>query len=406
MRYFTFPILCTAFLLYGMAAFGQGPGGLRMTNQQIVMKVKMYDANGDGKVTREEYPGPESIFKRIDKDGDGVITAEEFAAFVKEDQGASRPTTAKDLMGATPVGGIPADVKAISDMSADDRYKGEDGGLYGKGQNTPPKEHLDAALNAAKEIQPLDKDGNPSKDGRVVFISIGMSNTSMEFQKFQELVKTAKISPSLLLVDGAQGAKVASMWAREMKDPRTGGSTWDELAARLEKAGVSPPQAQVAWMKHAEGGPALDGDFPAHARRLEFYMTTILQKLKSRCPNLRIVYLSNRIYAGNAITELNPEPYAYETAYADRWLILDQIAGKPELNCDPAKGEVKVPLLLWGPDLWANGETPRKDGLAWPRSDLGPDGTHPNDTGRDKVAKMLLTFFQTDPTAKPWFVGE
>ena len=67
---------------------------------------------------------------------------------------------------------------------------------------------------------------------------------------------------------------------------------------------------------------------------------------------------------GYAKVALSPEPYVYEEAFAMRWLIQDQIAGKPELNYDAAKGEVKSPLLLWGPYLWADGETPRKAGTS------------------------------------------
>ena len=80
------------------------------------------------------------------------------------------------------------------------------------------------------------------------------------------------------------------------------------------------------------------------------------------------------------------------------------MAGDAELNFDPEKGQVQVPLLLWGPYLWANGVKGRQqDDLIWNREDLGRDGTHPSDLGRTKVAKLLLDFFQNDPTAKPWF---
>ena len=46
------------------------------------------------------------------------------------------------------------------------------------------------------------------------------------------------------------------------------------------------------------------------------------------------------------------------------------------------------------------------DDLVWLRDDLASDGTHPSQSGRAKVAAQLLQFFKTDPTAKPWFVGE
>jgi lysophospholipase L1-like esterase len=64
-----------------------------------------------------------------------------------------------------------------------------------------------------------------------------------------------------------------------------------------------------------------------------------------------------------------------------------------------------MPLLLWGPYLWADGTTPRKsDGLTWERTDFATDGVHPSESGRRKVADMLLKYFTTDPLAKSWFV--
>ena len=119
----------------------------------------------------------------------------------------------------------------------------------------------------------------------------------------------------------------------------------------------------------------------------------------------RIVYLGSRIYGGWAVNDLNPEPYAYEGAFACRWLIQDQIKGNPDLNYDSSRGAVQSPLLLWGPYFWADGLTPRKsDGLVWEKEDLGNDGTHPSGSGCRKVAGMLLKFFETDSNARTWFV--
>ena len=81
--------------------------------------------------------------------------------------------------------------------------------------------------------------------------------------------------------------------------------------------------------------------------------------------------------------QLNPEPYAYESAFAVRSLILAQIGKKdPALNYDADKGPVKSPILLWGPYLWADGVKGREgDALVYKREDLGGDGTHPNPFG-------------------------
>ena len=165
-------------------------------------------------------------------------------------------------------------------------------------------------------------------------------------------------------------------------------------------------QVQVAWLKQANIQPT--EPFPKHAEKLAADVTTIIQLLTQRFPNLRLVYLSSRIYAGYATTPLNPEPYAYESAFAVRDVIDQQIAGGAALNYDRSRGAMKAPLLLWGPYLWADGLTPRKsDGLIWTRDDLREDGTHPSATsGREKVAQLLLAFLKNDATARPWFVAK
>ena len=184
-------------------------------------------------------------------------------------------------------------------------------------------------------------------------------------------------------------------------------SPWDQQMQTLRRAGVSPLQVQVAWIKHARRSPASLGEFPAHADEMRKHFVVVLNKLRERFPNLRVAYLSSRIYAGYAQTPLNPEPYAYESAFVVRRLIQDQIEGKPALNFDPARGQVKSPLLLWGPYLWADGVQGRKaDDLVWLRQDLAGDGTHPSESGRAKVAAALLKSFKTDATARPWFVGD
>ncbi len=179
---------------------------------------------------------------------------------------------------------------------------------------------------------------------------------------------------------------------------------WEVVAQRLKNANVTPKQVQVVWIKLANKTP--QGDLEKHGRKLQRDTLAVIQNAKARFPNLRIAFLSSRTYGGYATTVLNPEPFAYESAFAVRWLIQDQIKGQASLNYDEEKGKVMAPVLLWGPYLWADGNTPRKsDGLVWRRDDFERDGTHPSASGREKVAKLLRDFFKTDPLAKPWFVN-
>ena len=47
-----------------------------------------------------------------------------------------------------------------------------------------------------------------------------------------------------------------------------------------------------------------------------------------------------RVTLLHATTLPNPQPYAYESAFAVRWLIQEQTGGQAELNYDPARGSV------------------------------------------------------------------
>ena len=276
-------------------------------------------------------------------------------------------------------------------------YKGEQGGLYPGGENAPPAAHLRGGVEMARKIAPLDATGKPADDGKIVLLTIGMSNTTQESQAFLKLARAdGELNPRVVLVDGAQGGQVAMVTAEP------GANYWKVADQRLRDAGVAPAQVQVAWIKQANAGPT--AAFPLEAKTLQWNLVDTLQVLQERYPNLKIAYLSNRIYAGYAASPLNPEPHAYESAFGVKWVIADQIAGKAELNYDPAKGGVRVPWVGWGPYLWADGMKARSDGLRWVKEDLGGDGTHPSPAGREKVAKLLLDFLKQDATARPWFV--
>ncbi len=284
----------------------------------------------------------------------------------------------------------------LTDLSKE-TYQGQEGGLYAGEANSPPSAHLNAGLEIARSIVPLDSEGRPSKGGKFVLLSIGMSNTTMEFQAFQKLAAAdSDLNPHLVLVDGAQGGQPAQVTA----NPEA--RYWQVVEDRLNRAEVTSKQVEVAWIKQTTPNPS--GGFPGEVRTLEGYLVDTLNNLHGRYPKLKIAYLSSRIYAGYAVTPLNPEPYAYETGFAVKWLIADQIAGKPELNFDSRRGTVRSPWLAWGPYLWTDGVKGRKDGLVWRREDVGEDGTHPSPSGREKVARMLLDFLKSDPTARPWFL--
>jgi hypothetical protein len=276
-------------------------------------------------------------------------------------------------------------------------YRGSaEGWLYPGETNSRPIDHDRAGLTLARGIEPLDAAGRPDPDGRYALLSIGMSNTKMEFEAFKPIADAdPDKDPHLVLVNGAQGGVEAKEWA----DPNS--LAWKVIDdPYLSRAGVTRQQVAAVWVKLANGA---SGGWPHYADELHGNMVAVSQILMDRYPNLRVAYFSSRIYGGYASTQLNPEPYAYESAFSVTWTVGDQIQGQPALNHDPAKGAVNAPWMSWGPYLWADGLRPRVDGLTWECADFQTDGTHPSPLGQEKVATQLLEFLESDPTAAAWF---
>jgi hypothetical protein len=162
---------------------------------------------------------------------------------------------------------------------------------------------------------------------------------------------------------------------------------------QLQCCEATTAQVQVVWLKTVI--PRESRGFPENARGLQRALGSIVEILRTKFAQLKLVYVSSRIYGGYSETDLHPEPIAYESAFAVKWLIEERIN-----NPSP---DWSMPWVAWGPYLWADGMTPRSDGLIWERSDFEPDGVHPSAQGALKVAAMLLEFFQNDTAAKPWF---
>lgn len=289
-------------------------------------------------------------------------------------------------------------ITPISDLGCG-TYKGLQGGLFPLGADVAPEQHALDGRNAASAIVPRLADGTrDGANGKIGFASIGMSNTEMEFSWLRTLMRTTPgLNSRVEVVNGAQGTRTAEQWA----DPDS--VVWTVLNDRLAAAGLTNHQVQAVWIKLANGDPARFGAFPQHAFVLEGHLALVLRIAKARYPNLAVAYLSSRTRAYTAVDRsLNPEPYAYESGFAAKWLIEEQIAGNPILRFQGAGAP--VPWITWGPYLWADGVTPRDDGFTWACSDVSSDFVHPSFAGQEKVAGELLFFLQHEPTARRWFL--
>ena len=275
-------------------------------------------------------------------------------------------------------------------------YKGEEGGLYAGGANVPPPQHLAAGVKIAARIVPLDAKGSPSPAGKIVLMSIGFSNPSIEFPAFQKRVADdADVNPHLVTVNGCVGSKAAHMIA----DPEN--DYWKTNDQRLAAASVTREQVEAVWLKEVNPG---GNPWETEQKRLHDDYVSILHILHDRFPNLKTTYVTSRSYGGYTELGGSPEPAAYETGFAVKAVVNDQITGKPELNYDAAKGAVRSPWIEWGPYIWTDGVKGRKDGFVYLREDLREDGLHPSEKGSAKISAMMLKFFKTDAATRGWFL--
>ena len=118
------------------------------------------------------------------------------------------------------------------------------------------------------------------------------------------------------------------------------------------------------------------------ARKIEIGIGNILRAFRVRYPNLKLVFVSSRIYGGWGGSS-GPEPFAYHST---------------------------APYVAWGPYMWPDGLVPRYNvipspahkadmlstpaPLTWPREDFEIDGIHPSQFGETKAGGLIVAFFK------------
>jgi hypothetical protein len=298
----------------------------------------------------------------------------------------------------------------LNDLGPREYKWGWFGGLWDEkntGDATIPADHAAAGLRQAALIRPRDFDGTPDPGGKVVFLSVGYGNTARTFEQFRAMAAAdPHINHDSLVILNAAGEHLdAPQWEQPWQ--RVYGRLIDEI---LLPAGVSPAQVQVVWLQQINENPFIPLPIQfADSYLVKASVANTLRAMKTLFPNLVVGYLSSPEYGGYDTTKFLGEPYAYEDGFAPRWVILGQIEfmHKGEM-WDPRIANLSyeqgmAPWVTWGPYLWANGETPRSDGLVWLRSDFEADGATLSEAGAHKSAGLLMKFLLSEPTAAGWF---
>ncbi|MBZ5679765.1 MAG: choice-of-anchor D domain-containing protein [Acidobacteriia bacterium] len=282
-------------------------------------------------------------------------------------------------------------------------YLGAQGGLYPGGSNVRPASHDADGVGIAQGIVPLDGNGNYDPNGKYALLSLG---NSVAFDDFVQFITEANSDPMknshLVFVPGAQPKAGAADYAV------TNSPFWSAIQNYyLPQSGVTANQVVAAWIMDVIAQPT--GTFPSDMSGLQTDYEKIAQNLHTFFPNLKLMYFTSRYYGGYSFGVRDPadvEAYAYQSGFAVKWAIQDQLNGLAGLNYNPALGPVMAPWMSWAHYDWANGLLPRNDGLVWTCQDIQADGTHPsNPAGRMKDTNLMMNFFKTDNTTTPWFLA-
>jgi len=284
-------------------------------------------------------------------------------------------------------------------------YETLKGGLYLDGLNTRPRGHTMFGLETAKTVRdnPLNAAGAVDQaDGVILFSSLGMSMAQLEWGKFDETihVERADLNPKVVFFQGAAGARTI-----EDMDQITD-TYWDEYEALLVAAGHSLAQVRVVWLQVGWGTePA--GAFAVWLAATKTALVSVIQNIKTLCPNCLMCYVQPRIYSGYTTDPERTEPYAHWLGWAFREILSTQILSNIELNHNPdLTAPVVAPWLSWAAYSWGNGTKGTLDGLYWYCNDfVEDDGYHDSEIGKQKVADRMIRYFTQDETSKIWLLA-
>ncbi|MBC8125514.1 MAG: T9SS type A sorting domain-containing protein [Candidatus Kapabacteria bacterium] len=276
------------------------------------------------------------------------------------------------------------------------------GGLYPNGQNVAPLELRESYQTLAQLVAERSATGVPDQNaGKIVMIGVGASNPRTEFNAFvTEAMKDPTIRSSLVFANTCMGGQGIQ------KMNQVTDNYWKNAEHVLDSLGCSPQQVQIAWIE-TDNTQDADTTFPRAAETLADQLYELCSTMKGLYINLKFIYFSSRSYAGYidpaAATAgrglLSPRDYL--NGWAIKFLIERQLTNRAGYSFT---GDTpSLPALLWCTDNWADGLTPKSDGLFWHCDDYSGDGLHLSPLGEVKSGTRIYEFFSNDELAHGWF---
>lgn len=215
-------------------------------------------------------------------------------------------------------------------------------------------------------------------NGKLVVGFSGMSNLNQEIRAFTRLMREEAIRGIIWFNAGRGNWPLDEM-------VRQADAYWLWVKQLRERRNITPEQVQVWFVKNSvRHGTTV----PGYKWLLEQHIERTVREL----PHLKQIFITSAVYSGYAGPgSPRTEPGAYLEGVAVNEYIQEHYNTSP--------------WTAWGSYLWADGMTPRGDGLIWQCSDFElKDGVHPDVQAEKKVAEMLYRFMKNSPACS-WFAG-
>ncbi len=281
------------------------------------------------------------------------------------------------------------------------QYRGFTGGKY-SGGNSRSDIQLSRAINQAQKIKALDTSGaENNKTGKIIFAAIGASNPATEFNSFMTYCDTfQQVNRKLKLFNTCIGG-TGIQKMNESTD-----NYWVQASKKLQDSGFSVKQVQVVWLEQ-ENTQNADTSFPGAPLGLLADYQKLLSVILQKFPNVKIVYLNQRAYAG--YVDVSPGvigkglhfPRDYYNGWTIKWLIEKQLNNEVGFRFS---GSPEIPFIDWASSFWADGKNLRSDGLFYDcTTDFGGDGLHLSALGERKAGAHLFNYYKSDTISKYWF---
>lgn len=272
-------------------------------------------------------------------------------------------------------------------------FRGYMGGLYPNGENEPSGQYAADLFDVSSSIIPIDKLGNPSNTGKIVFISLGASvGGHMMKALISKTENNPRTNPDLFLINCNQGAGFASL--NSIMNP--GDNYWNRVNNTIINK-TSYKQVQIIYLETDDSSKV---SWPAKPIAVKNDIDSALRVFKRKFPNLKLVYVLGRTRTFGNLKYWNREPGPYYFGWGCKWAIEGQINGA---TGTAYKGDNAVaPMLTWGFYEWADSIPRKTDGFSW-RSSQTVDGLHASTEGQDTLTTRFHNFLLSDRNASIWY---